>query len=155
MHRVLQHLGLPAGNPCQEGLRPTDLPRWMVLRNQARRTTHRGSAVPALLEVRPPHRRLSKQLFCPICSGPHEQKEHRQHAGCCKGNAKAKPPVPPTPRDQPCPHKGRCVNCHKDHTTNSALCKFWAHRYDREWIMAKYRQVHEHAARRQLTNPRT
>ncbi|CAA7269044.1 unnamed protein product [Cyclocybe aegerita] len=82
-----------------------------------------------------------KQLSCPICSGPHEQKEHCQHAGCCKGNTKAKPPVPPTPRDQPCPHKGRCVNCHKDHAANSALCKFWAHRYDREWIMAEYRQT--------------
>ncbi|CAA7263691.1 unnamed protein product [Cyclocybe aegerita] len=83
----------------------------------------------------------AKQLSCPICSGPHEQKEHRQHAGCCKGNAKAKPPVPPTPRDQPCPHKGRCVNCHKDHAANSASCKFWAHCYDREWIMAEYRQT--------------
>ncbi|CAA7271391.1 unnamed protein product [Cyclocybe aegerita] len=47
----------------------------------------------------------AKQLSCPICSGPHKQKEHRQHAGCCKGNAKAKPPVPPTPRNQPCPQK--------------------------------------------------
>ncbi|CAA7267600.1 unnamed protein product [Cyclocybe aegerita] len=82
----------------------------------------------------------AKQLSCPICSGPHEQKEHRQHAGCCKGNAKAKPPVLPTPRDQPCPHKGRCVNCHKDHAANLALCNFWAHRYDHEWIMAEYRQ---------------
>ncbi|CAA7268141.1 unnamed protein product [Cyclocybe aegerita] len=69
------------------------------------------------------------------------RKEHRQHAGCCKGNAKVKPPVPPTPRDQPCPHKGRCVNCHKDHTANSASCKFWAHRYNREWIMAEYHQT--------------
>ncbi|CAA7270659.1 unnamed protein product [Cyclocybe aegerita] len=83
----------------------------------------------------------AKQLSCPICSGPHEQKEHRQHVGCCKGNAKVKPPVPPTPRDQPCPHKGHCINCHKDHAANSALCKFWAHCYDREWIMAEYRQT--------------
>ncbi|CAA7269291.1 unnamed protein product [Cyclocybe aegerita] len=97
----------------------------------------------------------AKQLFSPICSGLHEQKEHRQHAGCCKGNAKAKTPVLPTPHDQPCPHKGHCINCHKDHTANLALCKFWAHCYDREWIMAKYHQVHEHAARHQLTNPRT
>ncbi|CAA7269052.1 unnamed protein product [Cyclocybe aegerita] len=97
----------------------------------------------------------AKQLSCPICLGLHEQKEHRQHVGCCKGNTKAKPPVPPTPRDQPCPHKGHCVNCHKDHTANLALCKFWAHRYDREWIMAEYHQVHEHAAHHQLTNPRT
>ncbi|CAA7269038.1 unnamed protein product [Cyclocybe aegerita] len=82
----------------------------------------------------------AKQLSCPICSGPHEQKEHRQHAGCCKGNAKAKPPVLPTPCDQPCPRKGCCVNCHNDHAANSASCKFWAHRYDREWIMNKYRQ---------------
>ncbi|CAA7263214.1 unnamed protein product [Cyclocybe aegerita] len=64
-----------------------------------------------------------------------------QHAGCCKGNAKAKPPVPPTPHDQPCPHKGHCVNCHKDHAANSASCKFWAHCYDCEWIMAEYRQT--------------
>ncbi|CAA7263242.1 unnamed protein product [Cyclocybe aegerita] len=83
----------------------------------------------------------AKQLSCPICSGPHEQKEHRQHAGCCKGNMKGKPPVPPTPRDQPCPHKGHCVNCHKDHAANSASCKFWAHCYDCEWIMAEYRQT--------------
>ncbi|CAA7267354.1 unnamed protein product [Cyclocybe aegerita] len=33
------------------------------------------------------------------------------------------------------------VNCHKDHAANSASCKFWAHRYDREWIMAEYRQT--------------
>ncbi|CAA7267357.1 unnamed protein product [Cyclocybe aegerita] len=97
----------------------------------------------------------AKQLSCPICSGPHEQKEHCQHAGCCKGNVKVKPPVLPTPRNQPCPHKGHCVNCYKDHTANSASCKFWAHRYICEWIMAKYRQVHEHAARHQLTNPQT
>ncbi|CAA7270901.1 unnamed protein product [Cyclocybe aegerita] len=83
----------------------------------------------------------AKQLSCPICSGPHEQKEHHQHAGCCKGNAKAKPLVLPTPRDQPCPHKGRCINCHKDHAANLASCKFWAHHYDREWIMAEYRQT--------------
>ncbi|CAA7270834.1 unnamed protein product [Cyclocybe aegerita] len=97
----------------------------------------------------------AKQLSCPICLGPHEQKEHRQHAGCCKGNMKAKAPVPPTPHDQPCPHKGCCINCHKDHATNSASCKFWAHHFDREWIMAKYHQVCEHAARRQLTDART
>ncbi|CAA7270654.1 unnamed protein product [Cyclocybe aegerita] len=64
----------------------------------------------------------------------------RNNSPALSGNAKAKPPVPPTPRDQPCPHKGRCVNCHKDHAANSASCKFWAHRYDREWIMAEYRQ---------------
>ncbi|CAA7263228.1 unnamed protein product [Cyclocybe aegerita] len=67
-----------------------------------------------------------------------------QHVGCCKGNAKAKPPVPPTPRNQPCPHNGRCVNCHKDPAANSASCKFWAHRYNREWIMAEYCQNVHH-----------
>ncbi|CAA7263225.1 unnamed protein product [Cyclocybe aegerita] len=71
-----------------------------------------------------------------------------QHVGCCKGNAKAKPPVPPTPRNQPCPHNGRCVNCHKDPAANSASCKFWALS---SWPIV----VREHAARRQLTNPRT
>ncbi|CAA7265981.1 unnamed protein product [Cyclocybe aegerita] len=116
VHCVLQHLGLPAGN-----LVPLCQRCW--------KWGHPTFACKA------------KQLSCTICLGPHKQKEHHQHAGCCKGNAKVKPPVLPTPRDQPCPHKGHCVNCHKDHTANSALCKFWAHRYVCEWIMAKYRQT--------------
>ncbi|CAA7264641.1 unnamed protein product [Cyclocybe aegerita] len=106
--------------------------------------THRGPALPALLEVGPSYRRLQGETTLLICSGPHEQEEHHQHAGCCKGNAKAKPPVPPTPRNQPCPHKGHCINCHKDHAANLASCKFWAHCYDREWIMAKYHQNVHH-----------
>ncbi|CAA7270796.1 unnamed protein product [Cyclocybe aegerita] len=81
----------------------------------------------------------AKQLSCPICSGPHEQKEQCQHAGCCKGNAKAKPTMAAV----------------STATKTTPPTQFWAHCYDREWIMAEYRQVHEHAACRQLTNPRT
>ncbi|CAA7267562.1 unnamed protein product [Cyclocybe aegerita] len=142
VHRVLQHLGLPAGNLSQEGLRPTNfLTGWSC----AIRPAARHTGVPLCQRCwkwgHPTVACKAKQLSCPICLGPHEQKEHCQHAGCCKGNVKAKPPVPPTPRDQPCPHKGRCVNCHKDHAANSASCKFWAHCYNREWIMAQYRQT--------------
>jgi hypothetical protein len=44
------------------------------------------------------------QLRCPICLGPHHKDHHRVLAGCCKGNPKATPPVPPTPEGAPCPH---------------------------------------------------
>ncbi|CAA7269302.1 unnamed protein product [Cyclocybe aegerita] len=124
LDRYADRLCFDEHDPTQDGPQPTDLPRWRCWK-----WGHPTVACKA------------KQLSCPICSGPHEQKEHRQHAGCCKGNTKVKPPVLPTPHDQPCPHKGRCVNCHKDRAANSALCKFWAHRYEREWIMAEYRQL--------------
>jgi hypothetical protein len=48
------------------------------------------------------------QLRCPICLGPHRKDHHRVLAGCCKGNPKATPPVPPTPEGTPCPHVSRC-----------------------------------------------
>ncbi|CAA7263212.1 unnamed protein product [Cyclocybe aegerita] len=132
----------------QQGTRPKKAlgqPIFLARRSCAIRPAARHTGVPLCQRCwkwgHPTVACKAKQLSCPICSGLHEQKEHRQHAGCCKGNAKAKPPVPPTPRDQPCPHKGHCVNCHKDHTANSASCKFWAHCYDCEWIMAEYRQT--------------
>ncbi|KAJ3500265.1 hypothetical protein NLJ89_g9874 [Agrocybe chaxingu] len=62
-------------------------------------------------------------------------------AGCCKGNPKATPPVPPTPKEEPCPHTPWCVNCKGDHPAFSSHCKYWDHRFDREWIMEEYRKT--------------
>ncbi|KAF4614683.1 hypothetical protein D9613_002817 [Agrocybe pediades] len=81
-----------------------------------------------------------RAAICPHCMGPHRLEEHRTVAKCCKGNAKANPPIPPTPADQDCPHKAHCVNCGGDHAASNRKCKFWVNRYDRTWIEAKYRE---------------
>ncbi|KAJ2912188.1 hypothetical protein MD484_g8225, partial [Candolleomyces efflorescens] len=57
---------------------------------------------------------------CPKCGGPHREHEHRRCCGLCKGNAKATPPVAPTPADD-LPHldyMGGDPNCHS-HTAAS------------------------------------
>ena len=103
-----------------------------------------------VISCRAPQRR------CPACSGPHSIDEHRAAAGCCKGNPNANPPVPPTPRDQPCPHSARCPNCRGNHLSMAMACPFWRHRFDRNWIVAKYSEVHAvRAARRIASNPPT
>ncbi|KAK1223714.1 hypothetical protein PQX77_013402 [Marasmius sp. AFHP31] len=42
------------------------------------------------------------QPRCPKCLEPHLAEEHRFLAGCCKGNSKAMPPIPPTPAGDLC-----------------------------------------------------
>ncbi|TFK16336.1 hypothetical protein FA15DRAFT_607564 [Coprinopsis marcescibilis] len=59
----------------------------------------------------------AKVLSCPKCSGPHEQGQHCQVAGCCKGNPKANPPVPAVPMGEPCTYM-RCINCMGNHAAN-------------------------------------
>ena len=81
------------------------------------------------------------QLRCPICLGPHRKDHHRVLAGCCKGNAKATPPIPPTPEGSACPHVSRCPNCRKPHAADDRKCNFWRHRFDQEWIKARYDEV--------------
>jgi hypothetical protein len=81
------------------------------------------------------------QIRCPICSGPHCAEHHRTLGGCCKGNAKANPPIPPTAPDAPCPHPPQCPNCRKDHSADSRKCAFWRHRFDQDWIKARYAEV--------------
>jgi len=86
------------------------------------------------------------QLRCSHCSGPHESESHRHAWGLCKGNLKAKPPVPPTAADQPCPHPARCPNCRERHPATDRKCPFWHHRYNPQWIKAKYAEVRVHRA---------
>ncbi|PPR07657.1 hypothetical protein CVT26_001603 [Gymnopilus dilepis] len=84
------------------------------------------------------------QPKCARCAGPHTEDQHRHHAGCCKGDASADPPVAPTPAGQPCPHTKRCPNCGRNHSAYERACKFWSHRFDREWFVAKYAEVRAH-----------
>ncbi|KAJ2921336.1 hypothetical protein H1R20_g15754, partial [Candolleomyces eurysporus] len=79
---------------------------------------------------------------CKVCAGPHRESEHRRLCGLCKGNAKAKPPVPPTPAGDACPHRYRCLACRRDNcSVTSGKCPFWNHRFDRDWIAAKYAEL--------------
>ncbi|PPR04569.1 hypothetical protein CVT26_002446, partial [Gymnopilus dilepis] len=84
------------------------------------------------------------QPKCACCAGPHTEDQHRHYAGCCKGDASADPPVAPTPAGQPCPHTKRCPNCGRNHSAYERACKFWSHRFDREWFVAKYAEVRAH-----------
>jgi hypothetical protein len=90
-----------------------------------------------------PSGRCTNATRCPICGGPHSRNEHRQCCGLCKGDKKAKPhPIPPTPRDQECPHKFKCIACRRDNCgVDSRKCQFWNHRFDRDWIVAQYAKV--------------
>jgi hypothetical protein len=91
------------------------------------------------------------QTKCPICTGPHRKEHHRALAGCCKGNDRVVPPVPPTEEGMPCPHAARCLNCRGPHSADDRRCKFWRHRFDQEWIKARYDEVS--AGRRSRSPP--
>jgi len=87
----------------------------------------------------------SPGVTCPHCMGPHMADEHCWVAGCCKGNANAVPPIPLTDAETTeCPHKAHCVNCGGPHRADSRKCKFWDHRFDQQWINAKYAEVRQH-----------
>jgi hypothetical protein len=92
------------------------------------------------------------QIRCPVCAGPHRKEHHRALAGCCKGNAKATPPVPPTAEGTACPHPARCVNCSKNHAADSRQCNFWRHRFDSDWIKARYEEVRSRRSRSPTSN---
>jgi len=81
-------------------------------------------------------------IICPHCNGPHKAEEHRKVASCCKGNDNTDPPILPTPQSiTECPHKAHCINCGGSHAANWHKCKFWDHRFDQQWINAKYAEV--------------
>ena len=95
------------------------------------------------------------QLRCNHCAGPHESDAHRHACGLCKGNPKSNPPVLPTAAGQPCPHPARCPNCRENHNAMDRTCSFWRHRFDPQWITAKYSEVRVHRARgRTISNNR-
>ncbi|KAF9439702.1 hypothetical protein P691DRAFT_619719, partial [Macrolepiota fuliginosa MF-IS2] len=71
---------------------------------------------------------------CPICTGPHMKASHHQLMGCCQGNPKVTPPIPPTPADMPCMHVCACINCGNKHATDNHHCPYWQHCFNRSWI---------------------
>jgi hypothetical protein len=46
----------------------------------------------------------AKSAMCSLCKEPHHTEHHREMASCCWGNARANPPIIPTPQGEPCPH---------------------------------------------------
>ncbi|KXN90898.1 hypothetical protein AN958_03429 [Leucoagaricus sp. SymC.cos] len=72
----------------------------------------------------------AQAIKCPHCSEPHSEQHHHEYAGCCKGNAKSNPPIPPTMEGAPCPHAPYCFNCGSKHAANDRKCKFWHHCFD-------------------------
>ena len=90
---------------------------------------------------------------CPICSGPHSREEHHSNAGCCKPNSKLTPPSLGTPAGEPCPHRAHCPNCLGNHSADSRSCPYWSHRFDSEWIAARYSKVRARMRSPHLSNP--
>jgi len=84
---------------------------------------------------------------CVKCNGPHKSEHHREFGWCCKGNAKLNPPRLETKKGKPCPHAFKCSNCKGDHQANSNVCPFWRHRFNREWHIKKYAEIHENRSK--------
>ena len=80
---------------------------------------------------------------CIKCNGLHKSEHHREFSWCCKGNAKLNPPRLETKKSEPCPHSFKCSNCKGDHQAGSNTCLFWRHRFNREWHVKKYTEIHE------------
>jgi len=80
---------------------------------------------------------------CVKCNGPHKTEHHREFGWCCKANAKTNPPRLETKKGEPCPHTFKCSNCKGEHQADSNDCPFWKHRFNREWHIKKYAEIHE------------
>ena len=80
---------------------------------------------------------------CIKCNSPHKSENHREFGWCCKLNNKINPPRLEMKKGKPCPHMFKCLNCYGDHQANSNVCPFWCYRFNREWQMKKYSEIHE------------
>ncbi|KAF9440130.1 hypothetical protein P691DRAFT_623377, partial [Macrolepiota fuliginosa MF-IS2] len=89
-------------------------------------------------------------IHCPICAGPHNKDSHHSMNGCCKGNLKASPPIPPTPADMGCPHVCSCINCSAQHAADDRHCPYWHHCFNHNWI--KLRSTQDATARKAPTS---
>ncbi|KAF9440434.1 hypothetical protein P691DRAFT_687693, partial [Macrolepiota fuliginosa MF-IS2] len=66
--------------------------------------------------------------------GPHCRDLHQSLSGCCKGNPKSTPPIPPTPADMACPNVCSCINCSAQHAVDDRCCSYWCHCFNHDWI---------------------
>ena len=81
------------------------------------------------------------------CNGPHKSEHHREFGWCCKANDKTNPPRLETKRGKSCPHTFKCSNCKGDHQADSVHCPFWRHRFNCEWHIRKYTEIHENRSK--------
>ena len=84
---------------------------------------------------------------CVKCNSSHKSEHHREFGWCCKANDKINPPRLETKRGEPCPHTFKCSNCKGDHQADSIQCPFWRHRFNREWHVKKYTEIHENRSK--------
>jgi len=89
---------------------------------------------------------------CVKCNGPHKSEHHREFGWCCKANDKTNPPRLETKKGKPCPHSFKCSNCKGDHQADSVHCPFWRHRFNREWYIKKYTEIHENRSKSLRSN---
>jgi hypothetical protein len=86
----------------------------------------------------------AKLAVCSMCKEPHHTEHHHEMASCCQGNARANPPILPTPQGEPCPHPKRCPNCGEAHAASDCKCIFWKHCFNCKWMQLKYSEVCSH-----------
>ena len=84
---------------------------------------------------------------CVKCNSLHKSEHHREFGWCCKANDKINPPRLETKRGEPCPHTFKCSNCKGDHQADSIQCPFWRHRFNCEWHVKKYTEIHENRSK--------
>ena len=68
----------------------------------------------------------------------HKSEYHHHFTQCYKANFKINLPRLETKQGESCPHLFKCLNCKGDHQTDSNMCPFWKHQFNKEWHMKKY-----------------
>ena len=84
---------------------------------------------------------------CMKCNSPHKSENHREFGWCCKANNKINPPRLEAKKGEPCPHSFKCSNCKGDHQVDSVHCPFWRYRFNCEWHVKKYTEIHENRSK--------
>ena len=84
---------------------------------------------------------------CVKCNSPHKSEHHREFGWCCKANDKTNPLRLETKKGEPCPHMFKCSNCKGDYQADSIHCPFWRHRFNHEWHVKKYTEIHENRSK--------
>ena len=84
---------------------------------------------------------------CIKCNGPYKSEHHQEFGWCYKANAKINLLRLETKKGEPYPHSFKCSNCCGDHLADSNQCLFWRYRFNREWHLRKYTEIHENRSK--------
>ena len=76
------------------------------------------------------------------CNGPHKSEHHCYFAWCCKANFKINLLRLEMKQGKLCSYLFKCLNCKGNHQANFNMCPFWKHRFNKEWYMKKYQEIH-------------